>query len=199
MYFEANGLTPGMVYRLCMDQDGITQEKHYTDTFHTLYLLDISLETPGIIRSANQEMVFTCADCIAGATMMYLTSNTYCDESVLNGVNAANSPVTTDAVVVTAGTGTNTGKLIAVVDASGLTSGTHYYVCVDRDGTTETNPYGYTQLQIYVTGGTVMADTMVEADFYQTFTIICDGCSSSSVAFLSSKTTGCDVTVNDAS
>ncbi|CAD7974334.1 unnamed protein product [Amoebophrya sp. A25] len=195
---DATMLTRGMVYRICMDYDGINTEKYFADTFQQVYILSISILTPGIVQKAGQEIRFECADCVAGATALYLTAETDCDVFVSDGSHTGASPATADAVVLATDAGAGANRYVATVDASGLTSGNRYTVCMDLDGATGTLPFGFTELTTYITGATLNADTVVAADVAQDFSVICSVCTPATSLYLASAAVGCDTTDFDA-
>jgi len=191
---DASALQNGMVYRICMDYDGIGNEKYFADTFQQVYVLDMAIVTPGIIQAVGQQVFLTCVHCVAGSTSVYLTSEADCDIYTSNGVHVGVSPTTSDAVVLSSTATPH--QYLATVDASQLTSGNRYKVCVDLDGGNGTLPFGYTELSTYITGATLADDTVVAAKFGQKFAVVCSVCSTATTLHLSKI--GCDTTDFDA-
>lgn len=149
--FDASGLTKGQVYKICSDHDGFALEKGFGDTFLKLYILELALSTPGITQSPEQEMRFACADCIHNQTAIYLTSRTDCDFSVNNGSNVALAPgITSDSAVLLSNNPSNAAETVykGLVNASPLTPGNHYYICMDLDGASGDLPFGYTEVGV---------------------------------------------------
>ncbi|CAE8599506.1 unnamed protein product, partial [Polarella glacialis] len=177
---EAGALSVGSYYSLCIDGDGSFGPLD-PGAVDLIYITPLSqLGTVAIMKRTFQRMLIHCDSSCTTSTEVFLA--THCDNS-----SAPALEQTAAAQLL------GSGELWeATVDASSLTLGQTYRVCLDRDGASKSAfPVGDSGLLAYVSN--VDSAPVALASKLQSATLTCEGCSSATDVYLTSGV--CDGTV----
>ncbi|CAE8726009.1 unnamed protein product, partial [Polarella glacialis] len=177
---EAGALSVGSYYSLCIDGDGSFGPLD-PGAVDLIYITPLSqLGTVAIMKRTFQRMLIHCDSSCTTSTEVFLA--THCDNS-----SAPALEQTAAAQLL------GSGELWeATVDASSLTLGQTYRVCLDRDGASKSAfPVGDSGLLAYVSN--VDSAPVALASKLQSATLTCEGCSSATEVYLTSGV--CDGTV----
>eukprot|EP00929_Paragymnodinium_shiwhaense_P096434 TRINITY_DN58015_c0_g7_i1.p1 TRINITY_DN58015_c0_g7~~TRINITY_DN58015_c0_g7_i1.p1 ORF type:complete len:3302 (-),score=512.29 TRINITY_DN58015_c0_g7_i1:262-9471(-) len=124
---DAARLADGHRYRLCMDVDGTGLDFKAGDTGLSAYVTPVQhLEVRPLSRAPAQRVAFLCMSCVPGRSTLRLAES--CAEEA-EGDASPHAVLQADGIVRSDAQGVR-----AMVDASKLTLGATYWLCLDLDG-----------------------------------------------------------------
>ncbi|CAK0796449.1 unnamed protein product, partial [Prorocentrum cordatum] len=179
---DASGLLPGGRYALCLDADGLATTRSFGDTSLRVYVSPVALvENTTVQAVQNQVLSLTCSSC-SNNTAVMLASDCYAAalSSLKTGVQ------TMSATLASIGT----GQWAAALDATPLTLGLSYQLCIDVDGDSSAFGLGESGYSVYVSP-LASASTSVLAAGSRVLNATCpEACSSSTYAWLAQASCG---------
>jgi hypothetical protein len=196
VFVDASTLIPGILYRFCVDQDGLNpiaafeDNMQYGDLGYTIYVFgDTSLTHFAVYIKAGQTVTVTTAQVGANQTWFGFLG-TSCGEpadasafvAATAGLNSASAPFIF-----------SSGRFSVTINAAALTPGKHYSLCADLDGPASAMPYGSTDLPVYASGVYSLLTPAVPKASAVTVSFNCTGgcTASTSLVFLAED---CDLT-----
>lgn len=146
---DLSSLSFGQVYKVCADVDGTgVSTLPLADTGLTMRTGGpTSIQVVSIMSATNQRVPIVCTGCTHSTAVYFLDTGSNCDTSEAAGLHIGTAPTSTSSVLLT-GAGTHWD---AVIDASAMTTGTSYKLCMDLDGTVTDLAFVDTGLTVQIT------------------------------------------------
>lgn len=145
--FDTNDLTAGVHYEVCIDVDGIAPVHRPGRTGLQIFVSPVTAVSPRTVtQDLSRTITVTCPTVCSSSTFMYLGVD--CDAISRPGVVPEMPPFRTRSAPLQA-TGV-TGEWFLTFDASNLTAGLFYHLCLDVDGSSTTRYYGDSRLKVYI-------------------------------------------------
>ncbi|CAK9038656.1 Hypothetical protein (Fragment) [Durusdinium trenchii] len=156
---DATSLTAGLPHKICLDLDGLASVSHgFIDLEEQIYISPIlQLKTSSIRAQQQQVLSFQCKVKCAGQFVgnPVLLLATQCDTSDFTGTARAVALRSTAAVPIRVDPVNQlaqpNGWYSAAIDASQLTVGQSYRICLDMDGSLKSLALGDSGLSVLVT------------------------------------------------
>lgn len=160
-YFDTSALLGGGRYKLCLDRDGEGEDYPYVESGKTVYVNPVTeLLTLGIFMQTLQYVSFVCPTCVDQKTLAYISVTTIskdpglhdepCDFNNFIGTTVQKGNYHTSSFPIQAASMGSTTFSIGPIDASDLSFGQFYKLCIDLDGTETKLAVGYSGMKLFV-------------------------------------------------
>ncbi|CAE8599504.1 unnamed protein product, partial [Polarella glacialis] len=194
--FDCSGLKLGDLYNLCVDVDGVSTDVAFGNTGVKVWVggpMAFYLWN-SVLVAAGQSLILDCALGCSNQSTAYLALD--CDSTSFDGAKAAVAGTSTKSYVFKEDPLQRKPSYLQIdIDSSGLTTGTHYRLCVDMDGRGLDQASGDSGLTVYANPFVPLGPLTLNKGLTTRLPLSCPvvGCSTATMVYLS---TACDTTVN---
>jgi len=158
---DLSSLSFGQVYKVCADVDGTgVSTLPVADTGLTVRTGGpTSIQVVSIIGATDQRVPIICIGCTHSTAAYFIDEGSNCDTTEREGSHIGTGSTSTSSVLLT-GAGT---RWDAIIDASSMTTGKSYKLCVDLDGSLRDLAFVETGLVVQITSITGVVSTTYNA------------------------------------